>query len=84
MGLLKGPKIKMSLVADGELLVGRMHLSEETPPCGSHPSPSVLHIFQAELGKGSGQLQRLLQAAHVLACGLSRHIFATTFAIHQA
>lgn len=26
MGLLKGPKIKMPLVADGELLVGRMHL----------------------------------------------------------
>lgn len=39
MGLLKGPKIKMPLVADGELLVGRMHLSEETPPGGSHLPP---------------------------------------------
>lgn len=48
------------------------------------PSLSVLHVSQAQLGKGGGQLQRLLQAAHVLARGLSRHVFATAFAIHQA
>lgn len=84
MGLFKGPKIPMSM--------WQMEISwlDDTSGCGGDaskwkpPLPSILHISQAELGKGSGQLQCLLQAAHILACGLSRHIFATTFAIHQA
>lgn len=46
--------------------------------------PSVLDFSQAELGKRCGQLQCFLQAAHIFACGLSGHIFTTTFAIHQA
>lgn len=83
MGLFKGPKIPMS---EWRRSPGWM----DTFGCRGDaskwklPLSSILHISQAELGKGSGQLQRLLQAAHILACGLSRHIFATTFAIHQA
>lgn len=84
MGLFKGPKIQMSVWQMSTSWLDRYiqvwgDASEWKPPL-----PSILHISQAELGKGSGQLQGLLQATHVLACGLSRHIFATTFAIHQA
>lgn len=46
--------------------------------------PLVLHISQAELCKGSSQLQCFLKAAHILASGLGRHILATTFTIHEA
>lgn len=84
MGLFKGPKFQCS--CGRWRAPGWMHTSS----CGGNtsqwkaPLPLILHISQAELGKGSGQPQRLLQAAYVLACGLSRHIFAPTFAIHQA
>lgn len=82
-GLLKGPKV---LVA-GELLAGL--LDTDTSGCRGgkcFPAslPSVLHTSQAQLGKGSSQLQRFLKAAHVLAGGLGRHILATTFTVHQA
>lgn len=87
-GLLKGPMTQMSswqeesswldsclwtCLVDGEML------SREKASL-----LSVLHISQTELGKGGSQLQCFLKAAHVLACGLGRHVLATAFTIHQA